>query len=180
MGESGSHIDAAQASADDQLVGELRRIASEIDAVPDDVRAAAQAAITTRDLDSELAALVADSAAPIADSAPHETSDPTSPAFEPVRSGSEGAGGSRLLSFAGSGVQVDLEVTERGGRLDLIGVFTGASTDGCVLEFAAGERHVLDVDTLGRFIVNGVGRGPVRARCRSTAGARIITAWVTI
>ena len=177
--DNGDHIDAARTSADDELVAELRRLAAALDRAPDDVRAAARAAITTRDLDSELAALVADSAV---DDASDPGSDPEllTLAFEPVRTGTAGMGRSRLLSFAGNGIQVDLEVTEHGGRADLIGMFTGASFENCVLEYASGGQRTLDVDSLGRFLVTGVRRGLVRTRCRSAAGVRVVTAWVTI
>jgi hypothetical protein len=172
-----NNFNAAQAFQDIELVAELRRVATEIDSVPDQVLAAARAAIITRDLDGELAVLVADSAADDG-SESDVTSLPL--AFEPVRTETAEYQGSRMLSFASSGVQVDLEVSERGDRLDLIGQLTGASAEGCVLELATGEQYPIDVDGLGRFLVSGVQRGPIRARCRSVAGGQVITAWVTI
>jgi hypothetical protein len=156
---------------DDDLMAELRRVAAAIDGVPDEVRAAAHAAIGTRDLDRQLADLIADSAQSGADDE----------AFEEVRAWTgDGPPSSRLLSFAGGEVQVDLEVSEHGELLDVIGQFTGASAGECALEYANGERVVLDVDSLGRFLVSGVRHGPVRARCRSAGGAPVTTAWVTI
>jgi hypothetical protein len=154
---------------DDEITGELRRLAGMIDPVPDHVLAAAAAALGTRDLDGEMAVLIADSAA----------RDGTSVSFEPVRGGAS-VQGSRLLSFAGSGVQVDLEVIEHGDRLDLFGQFAGASAEGCVLEHATAGPRSLEVDNLGRFLVSGARHGPVRARCRSVAGVWVMTAWVTI
>ncbi len=173
------------AAQDLELVAELRRIATEIDSVPDDVLAAARAAITTRNLDGELAVLVADSTADSAadsgaDDDPGSESAPLPLAFEPVRTETAEMQSSRMLSFASSGVQVDLEVSRNGDRLDLIGQLTGASTEGCVLELATGEPYPIDVDNLGRFVVTGVRRGPLRLRCRSVAGDQVITAWVTI
>jgi hypothetical protein len=158
-------------SHDDELVDVLRRLAAEADPMPEDVAAAARAAIHTRDLDHQLAQLIADSAADVSE---HEEK----PGFEPVRNGSGES--RRLLTFAGGDVQVDLEVSDHGDRLDLIGQFTGASTEGCALEYAGGTRQVLDVDSLGRFLVNGVERGPVRARFRSAAGAPMTTAWIRL
>jgi hypothetical protein len=166
-------IDRSRPVEDDELVAELRRLAAEVDAVPDEVRAAAHAAITTRHLDRELAVLVADSAAGV------DTGHPAS-AFEHVRTGTGEGRNPRLLSFAGGGAQVDLELNDHGDRLDLIGQFSGASTEGCVLEYASGGPLVLDVDDLGRFLVSGARHGPVRARFRSAAGAQVVTAWVTI
>jgi hypothetical protein len=157
---------------DDELIATLRRLAAEVDPVPDHVRAAARAAIATRDLDGQLAVLVADSTV-------DEPESGSSMAFEPVRS-TAGGQGSWMLSFEGGGIQVDLEVNERGGRVDVIGIFTGVSPLGCVLEYAAGERRELDVDTLGRFVINDVPRGPVRVRCQAASGDPVTTAWVTL
>ena len=162
-------------SKDDELVADLRRVASVIDPVPDEVRAAARAAISTRDLDRQLAELIADSAG-----GDDEARGPAA-AFEQVRTWSgDGPASSRLLSFAGGDVQVDLEVSEHGDGVDVIGQFTGASIEECVLEYANGVRLPLEVDSLGRFLVNGLLHGPVRARCRSTDGTAVTTAWVTI
>lgn len=170
---------SAQALWDIELVAGLRRVATEIDSVPDEVLAGARAAITTRDLDSQLAALVADSAADEATD-PRSESTPLTGAFEAVRAGPGGLGSRRVLSFAGTGIHVDLEVTERGGLLDLVGILTGASAEDCALEYAAGGQHALEVDGLGRFLATGVRGGLVRARCRSAAGNRVVTAWVRI
>jgi hypothetical protein len=165
-------IDPTRSVADgeDALVTELRRLAAEADPVPENVVAAAHAAIGTRDLDRELAELVADSAA---------VEDPAT-AFEPVRNGATGSQYRRLLSFAHDDVQVDLEVSDHGDRIDLIGQFTGASTQDCALEYADGANRALDVDGLGRFLVSGVRRGALRARFSTIAGAPMTTAWVTI
>jgi hypothetical protein len=156
---------------DDELLDVLRRLAGEADPVPEDVGAAARAAINTRHLDHALAMLIADSTA---DTSDLEGQSP----FEPVRAG--GGENRRLLTFAAGDVQIDIEVSDHGDRLDLIGQFTGASTDGCALEYPGGTRRELDVDTLGRFLVTGVERGPVRARFRSAAGAPMTTSWVRL
>jgi hypothetical protein len=161
---------------DDGLVAALRRVAAAVDPVPDEVQAAARAAIGTRDLDRRLADLIADSADPVGD----DPLDPA-PAFDVVRTWvGDGPANSRLLSFASDDVQLDLEVSGRGDRLEVIGQFTGVSTDGCVLEFGDGDQLVLEVDSLGRFLVDEVRPGPVRARCRSAGGASVVTAWVTL
>jgi len=151
---------------DDDLVAELRRVANEADPVPEAVIAAARAAITTRDLDGELALLIADSAA-------------AALAFEPTRTGTTGLSGGRLLSFAGGGLQVDLEVTERGELRDLVGQLAGSPATRCTVEYAGGERP-LPLDDLGRFTLTGVRPGPIRLRCRPAPGVLVTTAWVAI
>jgi hypothetical protein len=155
--------------ADDALLAELRRVAAEIDAPPSGVTSAARAAIIARDLDGELAVLIGDSRTPEADPL----------AFEPVRAATE-AQGSWLLSFAGGGVEVDMEVSDDRGRVHLVGQLAGASADECYLVFADGERRRLDVDEIGRFVVEDARHGPVCLQCVSAGGTRVTTAWVTI
>jgi hypothetical protein len=171
-------IDEVSEHGDDELIAALRRVAIEVDPVPEGLLLAARAAIATRDLDAELAVLVADSAAA---NDPDADLDPTlsSLAFEQVRTGGQATLGSRLLSFAGGGVQLDVEVSERGGDVDLMGQVIGGSPEECVLEHSGG-RDPFTPDALGRFVVSGVRRGPARIRCTSSTGARVTTAWVTI
>jgi hypothetical protein len=169
--------DLIQRELDDELIAELRRVAAEADPVPADVLLAAQAAIGTRDLDGELAELVGDTVAELdgydGDALPGQL-------FEAVRAGADGFPASRLLSFAGGGVQVDLEVSRVGDHFELIGQLTGAAPDSCLLEGPHGRTRRLDLDGLGRFVVNSADAGPVRLCCRSTTGTRVRTSWVTI
>ena len=145
----------------------LRRIVRDVDPVPDEVVAAARAAIITRELDAELAALVADSAA-IEDEL----------RFDPVRTASTEAADTRLLSFDGGGVRVELEVSGQADQLMVVGQVIGAADRGCVLEQADGRVHEVELDSLGRFLITGVTSGPARLRCRSASGGRVSTHWV--
>jgi len=145
----------------------LRRIVGDVDPVPDEVFAAARAAIITRELDAELAALVADSAA---------MEDELR--FDPVRTASTEAADTRLLSFDGGGVQVELEVSGQADQLMVVGQVIGAADRGCVLEQADGRVHEVELDSLGRFLITGVTSGPARLRCRSASGGRVSTHWV--
>ena len=154
---------------DDALLADLRRIAATVDGPPDAVLAAARAAFLTRDLDGELALLVADS----------RTTDDTG-AYAAIRAGTDqDAQGRWMLSFEGGGVQVDMEVEERAGRVRLIGQFSGASGDEYLLE-SGGRQRRIEVDDLGRFIVDDIEHGPIRLRCHAVDGAPITTVWVTI
>jgi hypothetical protein len=145
----------------------LRRIVSDVDPVPDEVFAAARAAIITRELDAELAALVADSAA-VEDEL----------RFDPVRTASTEVADTRLLSFDGGGVRVELEVSGQADQLMVVGQLIGAADRGCILEQADGRVHDVEVDSLGRFLISGVTSGPARMRCRAASGARVTTHWV--
>lgn len=153
---------------DDEMLAQYRRIVVSVDGPPVYVRAAAQAAFLARDLDAEIALLVADSRATAG-----------AAAFESVRSEPDVAQGRWLLSFEGGGIQAEIEVDDGDEALRLVGMLSGASADHCYLE-SAGDRRRVDVDDIGRFIVNDVAHGPIRLRCRSLAGARVITAWVTV
>lgn len=152
-------------SDDDALVDDLRRIAAAVDGPPASVADAARTAFLFRDVDSELAVLIADSR--LAED------------FEPVRAYAEPGQGSWLLSFEGGGVKVDMEVAERADRVTLIGQFTGAGGDEYVLETAS-ARQPFAVDVLGRFIIEDLSHGRIRLRCRSVDSTPITTAWVTI
>jgi hypothetical protein len=155
---------------DDELLAWLGRVAAEADPVPEPVRLAARAAIACRDLDGELAVLLADSTAD-----PDRDADG---AFEPVRGALDGqATRSRMVSFEGGGVRVDLELSRYGERLDLVGQLIGAAGGG-TLEYLDGEPHALDPDDLGRFLISGVAPGILRVRCVSTAGVPVSTSWI--
>jgi hypothetical protein len=149
---------------DDALMADLRRIAAEVDPVPPGVVDAARAAIATRHLDHELAVLVADSAEAGAGLL-----------YESVRG--PGAAESRLLTFEGGGVQVDVDLAPSGRGLRLIGQFTGAVAE-CGVERGDGGSVEIDVDELGRFVADDVPAGPIRLRYRPEAGPVVRTAWL--
>jgi hypothetical protein len=157
--------DLRDTSLDDEFLADLRRVVSAVDGPPASVREAARAAFLTRDVDGELAVLTGDSR--------------SAAGFETVRAEPAPAQGHWLLSFAGGGVQVDMEVAEQAGRISLVGQFLGASGDEYVLETPVGRRSI-DVDDLGRFIVDGMAHGPIRLRCCASDGAPVTTVWVTI
>ncbi|MEU7871474.1 hypothetical protein [Dactylosporangium sp. NPDC049140] len=143
----------------------FRRIAAAVDPPPAHLLPAARAAFLARDLDAEIALLIADSR--------------THDVYAAVRSEPAAAPGRWLLSFEGGGIAVELEVEARGGRVRLIGLITGAAAGDCHLESATGRRGV-DLDELGRFLVEDVEHGRVRLHCRAADGARVTTAWVTV
>jgi len=153
---------------DGEILDAYRRIFAAVDGTPTDVLAAAREAFHTRDLDGEIAVLVADS-----------RTAGTDTVYLPVRAEPDPAQGHWLLSFAGGGIRVDMQVGEEQGRLLLLGMFSGTSGEEYYLESADGQRRI-DVDRLGRFAVEGVAHGPVRLWCRSSDGIRVTTDWVTI
>jgi hypothetical protein len=147
----------------DDVIADLRRILPTVDGLPAAVREAARAAFLTRDLDAEIAALVTDSR--------------RQGSSEAVRADQE-AQGRWQLSFCGCGVLIDMEVDHERGRLRLLGHVLGGAAE-CRLESDAGLRPV-ELDALGRFVIDGLQTGPIRLRCRLADGRQLTTAWVTI
>jgi len=151
---------------EDAVLAALRRIASAVDGPPDTVVEAARAAFLARDLDAELAALIADSRAA------------GRTAYEPARA-EDPAQGQWLLSFEGGGLHIDVEIIDERGHLRLLGQLSGPPVAECTLDGDRGPVPV-DLDGLGRFIVDGLTPGKVRLRCVLADGRRITTTWVRI
>jgi hypothetical protein len=148
----------ADDAADDELLSRLRALAAERDPVPGHVLAAARAALTTRRLDEELAALVADSALAGAGQ---------------VRAGDAQL---RVLTFETADVSLELQVEYRDERVTVRGLVTGASGE-AVVE-VAGERHAVAIDE-GWFAVADLPRGATRVTVPGPRGP-IITSWVQL
>jgi hypothetical protein len=153
---------------DDTLLGELRRLAAEADPMPEAVLTAADAAIGTRDLDSQLAVLLADTWAPESDRSP-----------EQVRGGGPETTQNRVLIYAAEDVRIDVGIQSEAGSRKLIGQITGASTEGSSVERPDGTAVPVEIDDLGRFLVM-VDAGPVRLRCLSLTGTVVVTAWLNV
>jgi hypothetical protein len=141
---------------DDELIARLRGLAEQVDAPPDWTAEAARAALTTRRLDGELAALVLDSA-----------TDETAVARGPDEE-------LRLVSFEAPAVSVELQI--HGGSLR--GLVTGASGE-VTVEGAAGALTV-PIGADGWFTVDRVQPGRLRLRLRADAGTNVTTSWITI
>jgi hypothetical protein len=153
---------------DDVLLERLSQVAAQADPLPDDIAVAAREAIRMHDVDGELAELIADSASTAPDLE-----------YETVRA-TASTTADRLLSFEGGGVRVELEVLPGDEALTVIGQLVGASPDSCDIEYGDGRRETVQLDELGRFLLDRWRGGPVRIRCRSEGGQSIITSWVSL
>jgi hypothetical protein len=153
---------------DRELLGELRRLVTDIDPVPPEVTAFAKAALGWRRLDAELAELLSDSA------------------LEPdvlatVRAGLARA---RSVTFEASGLTIELEIETAGATFVVIGQLAPAGTAAVDVQrddgtLAASTRS----DELGRFRAELAPGGRVRLRIvgagEGWSGA-FETSWLTL
>lgn len=149
---------------DDELVAELRTLYEAIDPVPGHVVDAAEASLTWHTIDAELAELVADSAeAPLVGVRSHLS--PT---------------GSRLLTFEGHGLLVEVEVNSLGATRRLLGQLVPPRAAEIEVRWPGGSM-VRSADEVGHFTADDVPPGPVSLMCRFTGtGAPVATSWVNI
>lgn len=144
---------------DEELLAALREAAAQADPVPELVLRNARAALSTRDLDAELAELTLDS-------------DQLESA---VRADGDDV---RLLSFETPHVSIELQVEYDRGRVGLRGLVTGAS--GPAEVEVGGERHVCPIDEEGWFTVSGLPRGATRVRVTGPDGRPVTTGWASL
>jgi hypothetical protein len=140
---------------DDQLFDHLRAAVRHAGAPTPTMTAAGQAAFSWRTVDAELAALTYDSVA-------------EDPAL--VRST---AAAPRTLVFEGAQLSVEVERTEEG----LVGQLLPPTRGEVTLLGPDGELAHGSVDELGCFSFGPPPGGPVRLRCRTSAGV-LLTDWV--
>jgi hypothetical protein len=149
-------------SQDDSFEARLRRLAAAQDPPPADVLAAAKAAWEVRDLDAELAALVADS---WTDEEALATRGPADTV--------------RMLTFDLDGTTVDIDVQRdpAGATARLRGWAAGAAGD-VTLVRAGGREQIPARD--GHFDVSGLPTGQVRLEFVTSDGRRVTTTWFSV
>jgi len=143
-------------STDDDLLRELSAALAEAD-VPPAVRAEGYAAWTWRDIDSELASLVYDSAV-----------DPRLSAL------TRAIAAPRTLVFRTDDLAVELELAGRA----LVGQVVPPGPGEVELLSPAGETRSTPVDGAGRFEIGAAPTGLLRLRCRAAGGAALSTGWM--
>jgi hypothetical protein len=152
---------ASPHSDEQALLAELATALRESTSVPPPLLAAADAALTWRTVDAELALaeLVFDSAC-----------DPA-----PAGATRSGGGGVRALAFRGSEIALEIEVSRAGIVGQVIpagaGVVTGLSMHGVFDE--------AQIDETGCFVLGAPPHGPVRLRV-DTGVRRVSTSWVRL
>lgn len=144
--------------SDDELLAVVQGLSDS--QVPLGADAAAMELFTWRTVDTELAALTADSALD-----------------EPV--GVRGVSPVRTLTFAANDLQVVVEITERAGERQMLGQLVPGRAAQVAVRQGTAVRTV-EADALGRFRIAGLGSaGPLSLRCSWSDGA-VITDWVLV
>jgi hypothetical protein len=149
---------------DERLLEDLRRVVGELDAVPDHVLAAAQAAIGWRTIDDEIAELLHDSAA------------------EPLAAGVRAEETTRVLSFRGEFLELELEVSGSGPDRTLIGQIVPPQAAQVEIRHGSGVTRA-DADERGRFTVMSVAPGNISLRCHADVAGHprvLTTPWLPI
>jgi len=145
---------------DDEIMGRLAQAWQAVGDVPADFIAAGKAAFAWRDIDSELAELVYDSALEEELSA------------APVRAERAHL---RAMTFTATDLTIEIEIT-------------GEALLGQVVPMQDGEVEVIThegkaqtglIDDIGGFTIRPLPVGPFRLNCR-TAGGSISTSWLNI
>jgi hypothetical protein len=148
---------------DDELIAALSTLAPLADPAPESLLESARTLFGLHRLDDELARLVRDSA-----DAPAQTLELA------VRSD----GDDRLLSFEAAEAGVEMQISERADRRDIVCHVSGVPLSAAQVETTSG-RQSLQVDD-GVLIARDLHSGPLRLRLTTAAGASIVTSWVRI
>ena len=147
--------------SDDDLIADLRRVLDSTEPVPPDSTVLAEAALSWRSLDAELAELVHDSSVD---------------APELLVRGSGDA--QRILSFANPSVQIDVEYANG----QLVGQVTPPSAASVEVRRSNDELPArAETDEFGAFVVPDVPAGPVLMVCEALDGSwSARTTWINL
>jgi hypothetical protein len=149
--------------ADDTLLAQVSGLFARVDPVPPLVLEAARDSFGWRTIDADLARLIADSLL----------------ATTRVRGSA-----ARLLTYHAGDLTIEVEVTEVGGRLRVLGqvVPPQAARVQADQQGSAGERTAeVGADALGRFTFSDLLPGPTRFRCSREGDAPPVhTEWTVL
>jgi hypothetical protein len=152
-------MDGSWLNDDDQLMAELGAAMAEAGQVPDSFVQSGKSAFTWYGVDSELAALVSDSAGAAAPALGMRSERPVQ----------------RSLTFATAELTIELDV-----HADAVRGQVAPSRSGTVqVRGAAGVERSVDIDDLGWFVIKPVPVGPYRLSIRLDGGPSALTDWIS-
>jgi hypothetical protein len=168
---------AAHPHPDDSvLLAAVGRVLEAIDPVPAGVLDAARAAFGWREVDAELAALIADSAEASAGVRGDDDGGPDAPG-----AATAGTSAARVVTFDGPTGGVEVELSRgRAGSVRLLGQVVPAGRAEVEVRTPAGPGPRTETDDVGVFVVDGVPRGPVSLRVSRPDAPPMVTAWTRI
>ncbi|MBC6462387.1 hypothetical protein [Actinomadura sp. HBU206391] len=144
-------------ATEEELMAEVRAAFAALEPLPEGVLAAGRATLAWRMPDATLAELVTDSL-----------------------SGAPGVRGtSRLLTFGGADLEVEVEVSGAGRDLELVGRLSPPAPAQVRVRHLSGELTAR-VDRTGHFIVSGVPSGLLSLVFRLPDAGSIVTSWVRV
>jgi hypothetical protein len=146
---------------DERLLAELRELLDRSAPLPPRVVQMAKDSYTWRTVAAELAALTSDSL------------------VEPAAGAVRGAATPRSLTFAAADISIEVEVGEQGPNRRMLGQVVPPQP--ARIEVRQDEATwTVEADVVGRFVVDGLGAGPVRLRCQLAEGRAVVTEWVVV
>jgi hypothetical protein len=148
-------------SDDDQLLAALGEAVRSARGVPRHFMESGKAVYGSTDLDVELAAFV------------HETAVDR---VGPVLATRAEPSALRTLRFVSAVLSIHIEMTSE----TLQGQIAPAQAGEIELDPGEGAVRTIPVDEVGWFVVQPVPTGSFRLRCRTSAGAAVVTDWVTL
>jgi hypothetical protein len=157
-----------QSTPDDELLEELRTLLGQADPPPPEVTEFARAALGWRQLDADLAELLADSA------------------LEREGAGATRSTGTdrRRLTFRAPALSIDLEISAEGDRRYVSGQLAPPSPASTVeVQAVDGSiQSTVEADELGRFRVELGTTGPIRLRVflEGSGEPDVVTSWFSI
>jgi hypothetical protein len=146
---------------EDDLLSQIRAAFHDMDPVPSHVLAAGRSAIAWREPGAGLAELVQDQGS--------------------AGSGMRG-GGTRVLTFAGADLSVEVEVTEAGRNVELVGRLVPATSAHVRVRHLtrAHEEIATRADSAGRFALMSVPQGLVSLVFALPDASAIVTSWIRL
>jgi hypothetical protein len=146
---------------DERLLAALRELLDRSAPLPPRVVEMAKESYTWRTVDAELAALTSDSL------------------VDPPVGSVRGAVAPRSLTFEAGDISIEVEVGESGPNRRMLGQIVPPQPARIEVRQDEAARTV-EADVVGRFVVDGLGTGPVRLRCHLAGRRPVVTEWVVV